>query len=115
MRALLLFALILTSGLARAASWEIGIVFLGAQDDDEYQADMDRNIIDLTRLVPGAGLRLTLYREFAKRAVQFTPDLKGAKLHDWRALFNKMPVKVEVPGEMQEWNRADGDASVLSD
>jgi len=98
-----IFFLLLFSSLAQAVHWDIATVFLGAEEDETFQSDVDSNILELARLSPGDSYRLSLYRELRGRQVAYFADRNSLELHPWDALFFKSPVAgVEVPGRLRE-------------
>lgn len=97
-----------------AKPWEIAVVFLNADDDEEYQGDIDRNMMELARLSPDETLRLSLLRELPDRTVTFFPDPESEALHPLQnVLFGKVQ-KVEVSGPMTVVPRQTGDPSLIS-
>ncbi len=107
----LLAAFVAGSPCLAQSHWEVAVMFLGAKESPEYQVDIDRNLMELARLRPGSGLRLSLYREFDDRAVEFFPDSKSTELHSLGSLLSNFPQKVEVSGRMNTWPREPNDPS----
>lgn len=84
-----------------STSWEVAVLFLGSQEAPEYQADIDENILELARVIPGDSLRISLLREFSDRRVTYFPDPKSTRLNSWDPLFHRVPAPgIQVPGEM---------------
>ncbi len=38
---------LLAGAHAQAATWEVAAIFLGADETDDYQRDLDRNVMEL--------------------------------------------------------------------
>jgi len=68
--------LLLWSAVSFGANWEVGVAFLGSLDDPDYQADIDRNVLELARLKLNETIQLGVYREFPGRVVSFHPTPK---------------------------------------
>src|SRR5205807_2203668 len=86
------------SAFAAGPGWEVGVIFLHDDFPAEYPADVDRNLLELARLAPGPGLRLSIYRELPDHAVQYQVDPGSSQLTPWDALFSKSPLPgVQVP------------------
>lgn len=88
MRAIVALAAALAgwSGVARgadaapgvdAAPWHVAVIFAGGQEPADYQADIDENLIELTRLRPGPRLRLSIHRELPDRSVTYVVSPPG--------------------------------------
>lgn len=86
---------------AGAASWEVAIVFLGGSEPADFQADVDRNVLELAKTEPGARLRLSILREFAERRTEaYFGD--GRSLSVWDPLFSQPPLAgIKVPGAVR--------------
>lgn len=81
--------------------WEVAVLFMGAHENADYQKDIDRNIIELSKTHPNDYYRLSIYRELPSHDVEYFVDLKSKKLNAWDSLFATKPgVSVQVPGEM---------------
>ncbi|MGE0615407.1 MAG: clostripain-related cysteine peptidase [Bacteriovoracia bacterium] len=87
--------------------WELAVLFIesggpGAPNrdvDPAFQSDIDRNVMELGRIVPNENLRLSIYREFADRAVEYFVDPASAELTNWDPLFARSPLPGwQVPG-----------------
>jgi hypothetical protein len=108
----LVLLLILFSVSGRAAtsnvgsSWEVAIIFLGAGEANEYQLDLDKNLIELARMPQR--VKLGVLREFSGHAVEYFPDPKSSMLTAWDALFESPPSNgVRIPGEMKTYSFAE--------
>lgn len=83
-----IFFLAASPGFARANTvWEVAVVFLGAEEDADYQADIDADMRELASLPVGERLKLSVYRDFADRAVTFQPDPSATESTPWDPLF----------------------------
>ena len=98
--ALFLFLFSFPSLVWAGNSWEVGVLFLGAAEQEEYQLDIDENIKELARLKPGQ--RLGIMREFPERVVEYFPDSKSSIHNAWDPLFQKPPASgITIPGIMR--------------
>lgn len=99
----LLFAFLCRFALG-APNWEVAVIFLGAEEQDEQVLrDMDRNIVELAVSRPNERYRLSLYREFEDRAVAYYVDPHSKKDFVWDPLFFKPEKRgIRVPGQMVE-------------
>lgn len=64
----LLFILILTLVSASAfaeTKWEVGAIFLGARENEEYQKDVEANLKEIAQIGASSHLRVSTYRERA--------------------------------------------------
>lgn len=99
--------------------WEVAVVFLGAGEDADFQADVDKNILELARTEPNALYRLSILRDFAGKSVQYFHSPKySKKLSYWDPLFFQTPqAKIQIPGilkiEQQKNKTVLNDESVL--
>lgn len=85
-------------GSTTGAPWEVAIVFVGNGESAEFQADVDKNILELAKTEPGANLRLSIMREFDDRRTEAYFG-NGRSLDVWDPLFSKVPLAgVKVPG-----------------
>ena len=62
---------ICTATAAANQDWEVAVLFLGAEDTADYQVDIDHDVRDMAKLAVGPRFRLSIYRDFADRAVIF--------------------------------------------
>lgn len=104
---LLLTALVLLGGAVNGeraqAAWDVAVIFLGAEEDASYQAEIDRNILELAKLRPSPEFRISILRSFAERDVSYFP-VEPASNGDssWDPLFVSPPVAgVRVPGRLE--------------
>lgn len=116
---LFLLALILgvwgpvSRGLA-LSQWEVAVLFLGAGESPEYQKDIDRNILELSKTFPGDHYRLSIYRELPTQNVEYFVDRRSAKVQSWDPLFAQKPaVSISVPGELRFWERHKTEKNLL--
>ncbi len=97
-----LLGLLLLLPVQALAGWEVAVLFLGSQEAPEYQADIDENVLELARVLPSDGLRLSILREFPDRRVTYFPDPKSRRLNAWDPLFHLPPAKgIQIPGDFQ--------------
>ncbi len=87
--------------------WEVAVLFVGADEDQAYQKDVDGNILELARLHPSESFRLTVFREqsFGGRALYF--DVDSSTQIDWSAILSEKPVApLELaPGFSKEFKK----------
>ena len=83
-----------------AAPWEIGVIFLGANEPADYQKDIDKNILELARLTPNASLKLSIFRELPQWDTFYFADSASQKLHLWDPLFYDIDHHLQVPGQL---------------
>lgn len=93
---------LLWSALSFATNWEVGVAFLGALENEEYQADIDRNVLELSRLPLGDGIRLGLYREFPGHVASFHPTPKQDQPVALDRLVPTFRGEVQVHGHYRE-------------
>lgn len=111
MRILVLFFGILTISLATksfAAHWEVGVIFLGANENSEFQADIDQNILELARTEPDTHLKITVLRDFPTHAMIYSQEQNATSLNQtsWKPLFFKIPAKdIMIPGQILKQKR----------
>lgn len=114
---LLLIVLSVLSLKAEAKTpWAVGVVFLGSAENEDYQKDMDRNILELARSFPNENYSLSIYREFKDRNVEFFVGPKSEDLAPWDDLFSVKPqISVKVPGQLRSWKKRVGEKSIISE
>lgn len=96
-------------------TWEAAIIFLGTKLPSDYQADIDRNILDLAKSHPNDTFHLSIFREFENRAVTYYIDSKSPRLQSWKPLFSNGNVAdIQVPGELISESRAEGEQSIIN-
>ncbi len=89
--------------------WEVAVIFLDSNFDDDYQRDIDKNILELSQSIVGPNFKLSILREFEDRIIKYyvaPPDSR--ETHPWEDLFfepphceiNKTPYQVFVPGTL---------------
>ncbi|MBC7538903.1 MAG: hypothetical protein H7281_08780 [Bacteriovorax sp.] len=98
---LVLFLVILGSVSVNAAEtkWEVAIVFRGEGEDQQFQKDVDDNILELARLNPSATLKIGLYREIEGKSYSYFPNgpsKKDISLGD--LLYRQDLNQLKVPG-----------------
>lgn len=94
--------------------WEVAVVFLGARENENYQRDIDHNVLDLARSNPNRLYRLSVYRELPERTVEYFVDPYSQETHPWSSLFfNRPAVEVQVPGRLTTNARQPSDRSIL--
>lgn len=59
---------------ASETEWEVAVVFRGAGEAESFQKDIDKNILELARTIPGTFLKLGLYRESDANNYAFIPN-----------------------------------------
>ena len=96
-------------------AWEVSVIFLGAELEASYQADADRNVMELARLRPSPNLKLSLLREFPDKQIAFFPDPDSKILNPLQSLLFHPVAKVEIAGDWQKKERSKGAPSVLQD
>lgn len=97
-------------------AWEVSVIFLGSQENEAYQKDMDRNILELSRSQPNENYRLSIYREFKDRNVEYFVDPKSETLAPWDDLFAvKPPTSIRVPGKLRSWKKREGENSIVAE
>lgn len=90
---------LLVATVAQAADWDVAVVFLGRQEPADFQADIDRNLLELAKLSPNARFRLSLLRQFPDRVTSAFFDGTSRSGSRWDALFANAPLAgVVVPG-----------------
>ncbi|MBI4043005.1 MAG: hypothetical protein HY391_05980 [Deltaproteobacteria bacterium] len=112
----LLFVAFLSSSASYAseAIWEVGVVFLGATLPDDYQRDIDRNLLELAALSPNHRFRLSILRDFPERSVFYAVDPASPDLHEWDSLFFEIPHPgIPVPGDLEIWTKDKNGESIL--
>lgn len=95
---LFILCFILAAPVAKAADWDVAVVFLGAQEPADFQADIDQNILELAKLNPSARFRVSVLRQLPGRVT--TAFFEGSPaLSKWDPLFFK-PIApgILVPG-----------------
>lgn len=100
--------------VAFAATWEVGVVFLGAELPEDYQRDIDQNILELAALVPNDQFKLSILRDFSAQAVFYAVDPTSPELHAWDPLFYEIPIPgISVPGRLERWTKSRNGDSIL--
>ena len=75
---LILLLCLVSNGLkAVETKWEVGIAFLGNSEDEQFQKDVDKNILELTRLNPNANFKIGIYREINGKNYAYSPNKSG--------------------------------------
>lgn len=93
---LILIFLGLTS-ISHGKNWEIGIIFLGANETSVFQQDIDQNILELARTQPDSSLQLTVLRDFPTHSMIYQHSLELST--SWDPLFFKIPAPgIKIPG-----------------
>lgn len=97
---------------ASAATWEVALLFLRAENSQEAQ-DIDRNLMELARIEPGSNLSLTFVREFPDRTVLTHLSTETMNRHTtWDSLFSRVPLAgVGIPATVVN----SGPGSILDD
>jgi len=89
--------------VATPKTWEVAILFLGSQEKEEVQGDVDRNILELAKTKPNRFYHLAIARDFAQRSVSYlsTPQTAAAESL-WDPLFYSTPLSgVIIPGKLE--------------
>lgn len=88
-------------------AWEVAIVFLGADETDDYQRDIDADIFELAKVLPVYNseaeekIRLSIYRDFQDKSVTYRVDPFAMRVTVWNDLYFEAPVDgIRVPGEI---------------
>lgn len=115
--AVLALAALATPSHAYATTpWEVAVLFLGSEEPEEYQQDIDSNILELARTTPNALFKLSLYRELPERSVQYFVDPASKKTSPWDSLFFKVPAPgIRVPGRLTAIPSAPGAQPLIRD
>lgn len=77
---LILLFILVSAGIAAAETkWEVAIVFRGEGEDEQFQKDIDENILELARINPQGLLKIGIYRESEGRSYSYLPGGLGKK------------------------------------
>lgn len=86
-----------------ALSWKVFVLFLGGDMPSSFQKDIDRNIIELSRVLPDENLKLKVVREYQDQWVSYEPNNQIES--NWDDLFFKPPIKnLKIPGQVKNHN-----------
>lgn len=106
---LLVVLLFLVSAASVAGTkWEVATVFLGEREGQDFQKDVDRNIIELSTLIPSESLKLGLYREMPEKTYSYFPHInvpadKEASLGELTSSGEL--AKYKIPGQYTKSSR----------
>ncbi|QDK42454.1 hypothetical protein DOM21_13560 [Bacteriovorax stolpii] len=64
---IVLFLTLVSANLFAETKWEVATVFLGARENEEYQADVEANLKEISRIKTSAYLNVSAYREKESR------------------------------------------------
>src|SRR3989304_3416920 len=90
--ALLTFLAAASGYAAEPTPWEVAVIFSGADEPGQYHQDVDQNILELARVIPGKNLHISIYRELPEHAVEYFVDPDSSRLNRWDPLFFRAPV-----------------------
>jgi hypothetical protein len=77
---------------AFSATWEVAVVFLGADEAEDFQKDIDKNIRELFKTEPNDKYHLAVLRDFPNKTAQyFNTSRTRQKSAVTDGLFFKMP------------------------
>lgn len=101
---ILFYLLLFVSFQAPASTWEVGVLFLGKSENELFQKDVDRNILELAKIIPRADLSLSIYREFnhENKFLKLSGDRSRTYVQLNDLLFEKKFPQVRIYGEHLE-------------
>lgn len=67
---LIIFLITVSANCFAETKWEVASVFLGAQEDSEFQADVELNIKEISRIKTSKSLSIQTYRELPGKSSQ---------------------------------------------
>ncbi len=103
-----LLALISIGECWAETKWEVAVVFRGEQEDDQFQKDIDDNILELARNNLGANLKIGLYREMNSGSYTYLPDGKnGNEITLGNLLYRQDLNQFKVTGAFQKNSTSD--------
>lgn len=65
---LLCFFLLVSANALAETKWEVAMVFLGSNEDAEFQQDIDKNLEEISHIKTSCALKVTTYREGSAQA-----------------------------------------------
>jgi Clostripain family len=106
---LVLLLCLVSSGLkAVETKWEVGIVFRGNSEDEQFQKDVDKNILELTRLNPNANFKIGIYREINGKSYAYSPNEKGTTAITLSDLLYRQDLnKIDITGNINNDDNVD--------
>ena len=106
---ILLFCLVSNSVKATEIKWEVAIAFRGESEDEQFQKDIDKNILELSRLIPSSTFKLGIYREMNGKSYIYSPTTglskKDVSLSD--LVYRQDLKQYKIPGILQKNPSAD--------
>lgn len=96
---LILTLLVSANVNAAETKWEIAIVFRGGAENEQFQKDVDENILELARLNPSASLKIGIYREMGGKAYSYSPnESRKVEISLGDLLYRQDLNQIKVPG-----------------
>lgn len=112
---LILFCLVSVGLNAAETRWEVAIVFRGNAEDEQFQKDIDENILELARITPSSSLKIGIYRELEGRSYSYLPagtSKKEITLGD--VLYRQDLNQLKINGTLKKNTSSDLDAFLKS-
>ena len=99
---LILLLCLVSNGLkASETNWEVGIIFRGSSEDEQFQKDVDKNILEITRLNPNANFKIGIYRELNGKNYAYSPNETGTTAITLSDLLYRQDLnKIEIVGNI---------------
>lgn len=100
---------------AYSANWEVAVIFLGSEEPDSFQKDIDQNILELARTSPNSKFKLSILRDFSHDAIEYVLNQDTIQsLTSWDSLFYAPPVAgVQIPGTISKYLKSNNSKSFL--
>lgn len=107
---ILFFLLVSVSLNAAETKWEVAVVFRGNTEDEQFQKDVDENILEIARITPRSNLKIGIYRELDGQSYIYNPQgtsKKEISLGD--VLFRQDLNQIKIPGTLSKKTSSDLD------
>jgi len=106
---LILLLCLVSNGLkAVETKWEVGIVFRGNSEDEQFQKDVDKNILELTQLNPNSNFKIGIYRELNGKSYAYSPNESGTTEITLSDLLYRQDLnKIKITGNIKSGTGAD--------
>jgi hypothetical protein len=111
----ILFLLVSASVYASETKWEVAIVFRGEAEDEQFQKDIDENILELARITPTDSLKIGIYREMEGRSYTYLPSGTAKKeINFGEILYRQDLNQILLPGKLKKNSSANLDGFLKS-
>jgi Clostripain family len=97
---LALILCLVSANVMAETKWEVASIFLGSQEDQEFQKDIDQNILEISTLNPSSILNLSIYREMPEKTYSYFPAAKPESKSSLGDLLSGNSLKeYKIPGK----------------